>query len=166
MDLRAPPAVVVSYARQEKGARKMSGRGRQEFVTPPLGNLQKAFVLAVHQMIELLELPPGWNSYNAKPIRKENVAFATTLLAGLMREDTPVPNIVPTAGGGVQFEWHVNGIDLEISIDAPNRFHFVAEEIGREGSLVEGTESELPVLSEWIARLSDGQGIAGSQTRS
>jgi hypothetical protein len=103
-------------------------------------------------MIELLELPPGWNSYNAKPITKENVNFAFSLLARTMRADTPAPNVVPMVRGGVQLEWHTRGINLEISIYSPTDVRFLAEDV-RCNDSVDG-ELDLAVLSQWVDRLS------------
>lgn len=110
-------------------------------------------LLAVQKMIELLELPQGWNSYNARPITKENVNFALDVLAHTMRADTPVPNVIPMVRGGVQLEWHTRGIDLEISIYSPTELKFVAEEVGSGADPVEG-EFDLASLRRWIGKLS------------
>src|SRR5579864_440919 len=82
-------------------------------------------VPAVQKMIELLELPTGWNSYSASQIKKENVNFAVGLLAQVMRADTPTPQVIPMVGGGVQLEWHTRGINLEISIYSPAEVNFI-----------------------------------------
>jgi hypothetical protein len=47
---------------------------------------------------------------------------AIFLLARTMRDDTPVPIIVPTNRGGVQLEWHKHDIDLEVEVLSPTRF--------------------------------------------
>jgi len=103
-------------------------------------------------MIELLELPPGWNSYNAKPITKENVNFAISLLGRTMHADTPAPNVVPMVRGGVQLEWHTRGISLETSIYSPNEVRFLAEDV-RCDDIVDGP-LDLALLSKWVDRLS------------
>ena len=110
-------------------------------------------LLAVQKMIELLELPPGWNSYNARPIRKENVTFALDVLAHTMRADTPVPNVIPMVRGGVQLEWHTAGINLEVSIYSPTELRFIAEDVRSSADPVEG-EFDLASLRRWIGRLS------------
>ena len=38
------------------------------------------------------------------------------VLGQIMTDDMPAPDVVPTYEGGVQFEWHRNGIDIEIEI--------------------------------------------------
>jgi hypothetical protein len=124
----------------------------------PLGDLRKAlsttpeYARTVHTLIELLELPAGWNSYNARPIRKENVTSAVDLLARLMQEGTPAPTVVPKVRGGVQLEWHTKGVDLEIAIDSPDDINFFAEDIQDK----EAPEQELDesTMRQWIDRIS------------
>jgi hypothetical protein len=41
-----------------------------------------------------------------------------SLLAKTMGEETVPPTLVPRFGGGIQMEWHMNGVDLEISVEA------------------------------------------------
>jgi len=101
--------------------------------------------------IELLQLPGGWNSYNAKQIRKQNVTAALNLLDRIMRPGTPAPIVVPTVRGGVQLEWHTKGINLEIAIDSEDDISFFAEDI-RTGEVPEDLNESL--LTEWIDRIS------------
>ncbi len=118
------------------------------------GSATPEYVDAVHRLIELLELPGGWNSYNAKPISKENVAFAVGLLAHLMRRGTPVPHVVPKVRGGVLLEWHTGGINIEIDIDSPDEVSFFAEDLQSGEEPIED-EIDQGVLSQWIDRLSE-----------
>lgn len=116
-------------------------------------NFPHGLIVAVQRMIELLELPPGWNSYNARPIRKENVNFAINLLGRTMRADTPVPSVVPMVRGGVQLEWHTGGINLEISIYSPNEGSFFVENVHNRDESIEG-DLNVALLGPWIGRLS------------
>lgn len=116
-------------------------------------NFPHGLIVAVQRMIELLELPPGWNSYNARPISKENVKFALSLLGQAMRADTPAPTVIPMVRGGVQLEWHTGGINLEISIYSPHEASFFAENLRSGGDSIEG-EPNLALLRPWIDRLS------------
>jgi hypothetical protein len=113
----------------------------------------RGYVRTVKTLIELLELPGGWNSYNAKPIRKENVTFAVDLLSRLMHENTPEPDVVPKVRGGVQLEWHTGGVNLEISIDSPNNVKFFAEDIAGSQEAVEEDLDET-ILARWVDRIS------------
>jgi len=112
------------------------------------------YVQTVQTLIELLELPGGWNSYKASPIRKENVNFAVELLARLMRVETPAPNVVPKVRGGVQLEWHTRGVNLEIAIDSPEHVTFFAEDSQVHEEAVEEDLNE-STLARWIDRISE-----------
>ena len=131
---------------------KTIDRRRHQSVDARVSSIPSGAILAVQQMIELLELPPGWNSYNARPIKKENVNFAVDLLGQTMRVDTPAPNVIPMVRGGVQLEWHTRGIDLEVSIYSPGKFSVVAED-ARGGTPAEGA-LDLASLRQWVERLS------------
>ncbi len=65
---------------------------------------------------KLVELPSNWNSYGGSSISEEKANIAYSLLDELLRDSTPLPQIVPTPNGSIQIEWHINNIDLEIEI--------------------------------------------------
>jgi hypothetical protein len=69
----------------------------------------------------LLGLKPGWDSYGAPRVKPEAGQAAFDLLRDIMRARTPVPSIVPTADGGVQIEWHIKGVDLQIEVRSPTQ---------------------------------------------
>jgi hypothetical protein len=37
-------------------------------------------------------------------------------------DDIPAPIVTPTSKGGIQLEWHCNGVDLEVEIQSQHRF--------------------------------------------
>jgi hypothetical protein len=82
-------------------------------------NERKWEVAAVRTLVRLAQLPAGWDSYGAPMVRRDAGHFALEILDGVMRSMTPPPQIVPSATGGVQLEWHEKGIDLEIHVIAP-----------------------------------------------
>lgn len=112
------------------------------------------YVETVTKLIDLLELPGRWNSYNAQPIKKENVIIAVDLLARLMVEGTPAPQVVPKVRGGVQLEWHTRGMNIEIEIDSPENLKFVAEDLHSPEESGDEDFDE-PTLRNWVARLSE-----------
>jgi hypothetical protein len=71
----------------------------------------------------LMKLPDNWDGYRSPPPRddaRDDVgAFALTVMKQLMQPETPVPQVVPSAGGGLQLEWHEKEIDLEVNFTAP-----------------------------------------------
>ncbi len=64
----------------------------------------------------LCRLPSNWDSYAATPLTAEAVRRSLTVLPSILPNDAPNPSVVPTRDGGLQFEWHRRGIDLEIRV--------------------------------------------------
>ena len=83
---------------------------------------------AARTILEFDKLPPNWDSYNARPIRRDIIFAAIYLLPQIVRPDTPQPAVVPMSSGGVQFEWHQRDIDLEIRLFLPDRFEVSFED--------------------------------------
>jgi hypothetical protein len=100
----------------------------------------------------------GWDSYGAPPIRRDVLEYAIKWIPSLLNESTPFPTIVPEVCGGIQVEWHINGIDLEIYIDAPDNVSFWAIDTYSGGITGNKDEWILPenyeLLLSWIGRLS------------
>lgn len=67
--------------------------------------------------IDLLTLPPDWNSYGSGQINPKLVHEAMNFVAGLLGAGSPPPRVVPLSSGGLQVEWHRKGIDLEVVFD-------------------------------------------------
>ena len=74
------------------------------------------------RLAELSFLPARWDSYSARPIQGSLIEAVAKQLITLMPNDIPAPSVVPTTPGGVQFEWHMHGIDLEIEIRSDFRW--------------------------------------------
>src|SRR4051794_18619625 len=75
----------------------------------------------------LQKLPPGWDSHGGRPLHPHIGQAASTLLQQIVLPETPRPAVVPTGRGGVQFEWHVNGVDLEIEARTAGEFQVFLE---------------------------------------
>ena len=75
-------------------------------------------------LVQLLELPEGWNSYHARRVEFDAVKYAIEVLFGSADRHTPRPSIVPTARGGVQVEWHGEN-DIEIEVLPSGRIEFL-----------------------------------------
>ena len=58
-------------------------------------------------------LPAGWDSYGGKAIDETAAQTAVALIAALSQS----PQIVPLGTGGIQIEWRLDGIEVEITID-------------------------------------------------
>lgn len=69
---------------------------------------------AVEQAGALLLLPFDWDRQGAPLIEPRAIQTALDALCMLMDQDSSLPAWTPTREGGVQLDWHENGIDLEI----------------------------------------------------
>lgn len=103
---------------------------------------------------ELLSLAADWDSYGASRVEPAFAASATTLLQTMMDAETPIPSIVPTASGGVQIEWHVNGIDLEVEVESTSRINVLYEDLRTGFSWETEFTSDLQKLRQVVATLS------------
>lgn len=75
----------------------------------------------VCSLVRLLHLGPDWDTYGGCPVDPKCVIAALELASDTFLDDTPVPSVVPTSGGGLQFEWHTGGVDLEIEFLSATR---------------------------------------------
>lgn len=99
----------------------------------------------VNQIANVLALGPNWDTYGAPRIEPKTVSSAVEIVFGILGQSSPAPQIVPLATGGIQFEWHRRGVDLEIVFDADSRPTFTFEDST-------GTE-ETGVIPENLDRL-------------
>jgi hypothetical protein len=77
----------------------------------------------------LLRLPANWNSYGANPVDPRLAVAAFTLLRDAAGSREPAaPQLVPTTAGGVQLEWHIGGIDLEVEPRPAGRYYLFFED--------------------------------------
>jgi hypothetical protein len=67
--------------------------------------------------VDLRTLPQNWDSYGAGPIDPKVVQEAMNLMNGILWPTSPAPCVVPLSSGGLQLEWHRQGIDLEVVFD-------------------------------------------------
>lgn len=75
----------------------------------------------VERLNRLLRLPDNWDLEGASRVIPRAAIAALELLGATARRDTPAPSIVPTEEGGVQLEWHLRGIDLEVEVAPSGR---------------------------------------------
>lgn len=78
-------------------------------------------LLIIDRMRELVMLPVCWDGHDGQPVDIGIAAFAVQFLLQTLEPDSPVPQVVPLSYGGIQLEWHEQGIDLEIEVEGPNR---------------------------------------------
>ena len=128
--------------------------------TPP-----QWFLPTIEEIVGLLSLEPGWDSYGSPPINPHLVVAVIDLIFDTMQDNTPGPSVVPTSRGGIQLEWHIRGIDLEIEIISPYRLHLVLDDPRTGQSMDTEITQDLSLLIEAISSIahpeqdtSDGEG--------
>jgi hypothetical protein len=78
----------------------------------------------VHSKLEeLIRLNQGWDGYTGQPVSLDKAMFALSLLGAVCAENTPAPQVIPTARGEIQLEWHTETTDIELLVKAPNKVH-------------------------------------------
>lgn len=68
----------------------------------------------IKRIVEIGQLEQDWDSYGARAVELSAVTSAIGWLLGAMTETIPLPQVVPTVVGGIQFEWHEAKLDLEL----------------------------------------------------
>ena len=77
---------------------------------------ETAWFPATVDALEALPLDTdGWST-GATRTQPEAVERLLQVLTEILDSQAPPPSIVPTHAGGVQAEWHRNGVDLEIEV--------------------------------------------------
>lgn len=73
---------------------------------------------AVHRVNYLLSMPPGWDSYGARPVDFESALRALRLVILAMSSGSEIrPQIAATPRGGIQIEWVGQRGDLEVAVE-------------------------------------------------
>ena len=111
------------------------------------------FLPTATAMFSLASMPAGWDSRSAPRIERSTIERALRLLAGILESRSAPPAVVPTVPGGVQAEWHMAGLDIEIDF-CPDREPYVSVEDLRNRNDWEGNlYSNIERLRTYLARL-------------
>ena len=106
------------------------------------------------QLRDLLRLPKGWNSHGAEPVShaacKQTVEFLTTYLA----EGVAGPVLVPTVRGGVQLEWHRQGVDIEVEVSPFGSVSWCADDRRTGEELEAALAGHEETIRTWLRRAS------------
>lgn len=65
---------------------------------------------------ELVFLPSNWDSYGGALVDLRVARFAESLVEWFAVADMPPPDVFATSQGGIQIEWHVRRVNIEIDI--------------------------------------------------
>lgn len=71
----------------------------------------------LRRMRDIGALSHDWDGEGAKPPTDAALSAALSVLGRFMVRDAATPAVVPTLEGGIQFEWHDAGWDVQVEID-------------------------------------------------
>lgn len=111
----------------------------------------KWFRQTIVELVRLLGLPKDWNSDNPRQIEPKSIEKILTVLLTILDSDSTPPAVVPTSRGGVQVEWHQNGIDLEIEALSSGKLEFFVS--GPEGDKEGTIEGDTTILKRYTRLL-------------
>ncbi len=103
------------------------------------------------EIVRLMWLPRDWNSDNPRQIEPKSIEKILAVLLTILDSDSTPPAVVPTTRGGVQVEWHQNGIDLEIEAFNSSKleYYFSGSKGEQEGTI----EDDPAVLKQFTSCL-------------
>jgi hypothetical protein len=82
------------------------------------------------QLQDLFGLGYGWDTYRARQIQPQAAEAALSFLLKHATQSTKPPWVVPLGDGGIQLEWHGNGIDLEVAFPISAEPELVLTDLG------------------------------------
>lgn len=100
----------------------------------------------LQQARALLTIQPNWNGHGAPAVEPKLVLAALEELSTFMPAEAAPPAVGPTATGGVQFEWHAGGWDIEVEVVPDGH----AEAWGEHRDSGEYWEGNLPEVREQL----------------
>ncbi len=78
----------------------------------------------LEKLKEFARLKPGWDGYGGHPIHADVLRDARRLIV----VELPVgysPCLLPCSSGNIQFEWEVDGRELELEIERGGKGHYL-----------------------------------------
>jgi hypothetical protein len=82
----------------------------------PFSSPPRWLVTVAGRLADISRLTLDWDGYGAVAPTSQTIVSALDAVATFMPDFAAAPNTVPTAEGGVQFEWHGGGWDVEVEI--------------------------------------------------
>lgn len=109
---------------------------------------------AIERMAELVALPRGWDSRNASPVSDAALRRTLEFLLEYVADGIDCPVVVPTVRGGLQLEWHNNGVDVEVEVAPDGLVSCFAEDRRSEEPVEVGLAGNEGRIRRWLKRAS------------
>jgi hypothetical protein len=122
--------------------------GNDNNALDPIADYRTSFQL-------LLDLEPDWDSYGGAAIDPDQLYLASAVLTALVKPETPRASIVPLSNGGVQIEWHSEGMDFEISTINSQRLLAYLYEEDTEQEWEQEITSDLAIIARVVHELTE-----------
>ncbi len=129
---------------------------RPEYELPLTGLAMPSWHSAERCLYDLLDLRPGWDSYDGQPPGPELIAYAAAQLRGLKALHLPPPNIAPSGDGQVLATWRGRGIEVELWFEAPYRETVVIDDEHRPDAAFAGVDPQLARTTQTLRRIGTG----------
>ncbi len=150
---KADRHLISGYEQPAQVVRKYYSRGQEYLIEwRDYGQaLPGWFDPLLQGFVDLLTLPPNWDSYGAGTIDPDLVREALNFMNDLLGPSSLAPRVVPLSSGGLQLEWHRKPIDLEVVFDRGEEpfFYF------RNRATAEETEQALAENSRLLRTIID-----------
>ena len=108
------------------------------------------------ELNRLAQLPANWDRELAPALDRAIIAAARQLVAELPADIAPVPAVVPSADGNLQFEWNAGERSLELEIESPTTIRYLkwdsAAGIEEEGVFDIHDIARAKLLIRWFMR--------------
>lgn len=107
---------------------------------------------AVSKVSQLTALRPNWDTYGASAIDASAAASVAEFLLDHAFGELSAPAVVPMTDGGLQLEWHLGGLDFEISFSSTDSGVYL-EDLETGEIREEPLDAAGPLLRRYLARL-------------
>jgi hypothetical protein len=80
----------------------------------PVRQLDRWVTPVMRRLGQILSLSDNWDDHRGRAISPQSADAALQFLYAVMRSETAPPSVLPTSDGGIQIEWHRDGLDVEV----------------------------------------------------
>jgi hypothetical protein len=90
----------------------------------------------------LASLPLDWDSYGGIPADPRAARLAEEMIEWFAVDGVPPPDVFANGDGGVQLEWHINGVDAVISFSSDDETSVTYQDLSDDGESWSGAASD------------------------
>lgn len=96
----------------------------------------------------ILDLPIGWDGYDAAQLSRGTAIFAEQILESVWRPNLPLPEISPMSNGALMVEWIMGQKSLTIEIERPNGILSIYEDEDGDVEEISVTSNVAPIKAQ------------------